>query len=148
MRCPICTAEIPPAAQACPKCTAAAKAIPTGARLVITKAPEGSGSISGYGRTMMDLGPSGAPAQVIFALDKLQMTIGRAPECNIQLNHTTVSKQHARVVFADGAFFVEDLGSVNGIKVNDEEVERHKLAPNDQVKVGKFVMTFVGPGGG
>lgn len=148
MRCPICNAELPAAAQACPKCTAAAAAIPPGARLVITKAPEGSGSISGYGRTMMDLGPSGAPAQVIFALVKLQMIIGRAPECDIQLNHTTVSKQHARVVFSDGGFVVEDLGSVNGIKVNDAEVEKHRLAPNDQIKVGKFVMTYVGPGAG
>ena len=148
MQCAKCRTEVAASAPACPKCGAPVPLPPAGARLVITKAPDGSGQIGGFGRTMMDLGPSGAPTQVIFAIAKPLMVIGRAEDSDVQLNHATVSKQHVRVVWRDGAFWAEDMGSVNGIKVNDKEVEKHRLSTNDQIKVGKYVLTFLAPGAG
>jgi len=151
VQCNRCQAKIPEGKKACPACGAPAvtpsAGIPNGARLVITKAPETSTNLGGFGRTMMDMGPSGAPTQVIFAIAKPEMIIGRTEDNDIQLNHSTVSRHHAKICFDEGAFWIADLGTVNGTKVNDVEVElRRKLASSDQIKIGKFLLTFLPPG--
>lgn len=147
MRCTGCGKELPAAAAACPACgaPAAVAAVPTGAKLVISKAPEDSGIIGGLGRTLMDVGASGKETHSIFPIEKPAITIGRIDGNDVQLSHTTVSKQHARVFVDGGAFWIEDVGSVNGTLVNDQDVKRQKLASNDRIKIGKFCLVFVWP---
>lgn len=140
MKCSRCQAEIPAGKPGCPACESAP---PPGARLVLTKAPGDSSDTATHARTMMDMGPSGAPTQAVFSLVKPSTTIGRSSDNDIALSHSTVSKQHVRVFYQDAAFWVEDLGSVNGTRVNDREITRHRLAMNDQIKVGKFTLVFV-----
>jgi pSer/pThr/pTyr-binding forkhead associated (FHA) protein len=50
---------------------------------------------------------------------------------------TGVSRQHARIWrSAQGAFFVEDLGSTNGTFVNDQQVERRAIVVGDKLRLG------------
>ena len=62
------------------------------------------------------------------ALDKLTslpqgMMIGRAADqCELVVAHATVSRRHARLVFAGEALQIEDQGSTNGTSVNGKAV--------------------------
>ena len=44
--------------------------------------------------------------------------LGRSVDNRIVVNDTAVSRQHARLTVKDDAFWIEDLGSKNGTKVN------------------------------
>ncbi|HEY2250969.1 MAG TPA: PAS domain S-box protein, partial [Planctomycetaceae bacterium] len=50
------------------------------------------------------------------------IVIGRHPACEIRMSEETVSRRHARIIVADGGYFVEDLGSRNGTYVNGQRV--------------------------
>ena len=69
--------------------------------------------------------------------------IGRSPDCEIFLDDVTVSRNHAVLVERDGAFFVEDEGSLNGTFVNRHRIDKAELENGDEVQVGKYRMTFV-----
>jgi pSer/pThr/pTyr-binding forkhead associated (FHA) protein len=65
------------------------------------------------------------------------MVIGRAPECELQLDDTYVSQQHARIFGKNGAWYVEDLGSTNGTDVNDQRLTGPAMVrPGDRIRVG------------
>jgi sigma-B regulation protein RsbU (phosphoserine phosphatase) len=69
--------------------------------------------------------------------------IGRAPENRIVLTDSSVSRQHARLFSREDAWWVEDLGSKNGTKVNGNLIEGPKrLKPGDGVQVGSFQLVF------
>ncbi len=69
------------------------------------------------------------------------LVIGRTPECELAIDDTYVSQQHARVFAKDGAWFVEDLGSTNGTYVNDQRLSAPAMVQaGDKVRVGTTVM--------
>jgi pSer/pThr/pTyr-binding forkhead associated (FHA) protein len=65
------------------------------------------------------------------------LTVGRSAESGLKLVEGSPSRRHAQLTLADGALFVEDLGSTNGTFVNDKRLEantRVKLRSNDRVR--------------
>ena len=66
------------------------------------------------------------------------VSIGRAPENTISLeDDTNVSRYHAEIEKRDDSFFVLDLGSSNGTKVNDIAVEfERRLHDGDTISIG------------
>jgi len=72
-----------------------------------------------------------------------ETTIGRDGRSTVVLEDAQVSRHHARIVFQEDSYWIEDLGSVNGTRVNGEAVTRHKLQANEQIGVGDAVLTFV-----
>ncbi len=75
-------------------------------------------------------------AEKILTLDKPLFTIGRKAENDLQLLSDTVSRQHAEIVFQDGAYFIVDIGSKRGTFVNEQRVERIALQHQDRIRVG------------
>ena len=72
--------------------------------------------------------------------------VGRKEECDLRLNHKSVSKIHCVIVKTDGLLMVRDLGSTNGTRVNGTRVRRAALLPNDQVGIAHFKFrVFLGP---
>lgn len=65
------------------------------------------------------------------------VTIGRAPDNDIQIDNLAVSSHHARVLAEDNKLFVEDLNSLNGTFVNNQRIQRVQLKQGDQVLIGK-----------
>lgn len=61
--------------------------------------------------------------------------IGRDEDCDIRLEHKSVSKLQCVVVKTDGVVLVRDLGSTNGTRVNGQRVRRAALLPNDTLAV-------------
>jgi pSer/pThr/pTyr-binding forkhead associated (FHA) protein len=69
------------------------------------------------------------------------MVVGRAPECEIRLEDTYVSQQHARVFAKRETWYLEDLGSTNGTFVNDQKLAAPALVqPGDRIRIGTTVM--------
>ena len=77
-----------------------------------------------------------------FELTGVELTIGRAPGCQVSLpDDTFASTVHARVYGRDGTIYVEDLGSTNGTYLNGMRLGAHAvLRPGDQLQVGNTVM--------
>lgn len=69
---------------------------------------------------------------------------GRAPTCAIVLEDSTVSREHAAFVRRDQGWWVLDLNSTNGTKVNGQTAAEHPLQHGDRVTLGDAVVEFVG----
>jgi pSer/pThr/pTyr-binding forkhead associated (FHA) protein len=69
------------------------------------------------------------------------MVLGRAPECELLLDDTYVSQQHARIFGKNGKWYVEDLGSTNGTFVNEQKLAAPAMVqPGDRIRVGTTVL--------
>lgn len=62
--------------------------------------------------------------------------IGRLDTCDISIREQHVSRQHAVINYRDGVFMITDLGSVNGVYVNDQRItEPFPLAAGDTIRL-------------
>jgi pSer/pThr/pTyr-binding forkhead associated (FHA) protein len=89
----------------------------------------------------------GPNAGSTFLLAQDATTVGRSTESDVFLDDVTVSRKHA--VFdrrTGGAWFVRDVGSLNGTYVNGEQVDETKLASGDEVQIGRFKLMFFAAG--
>ncbi len=70
------------------------------------------------------------------------LLIGRGSGCDLRLQERAVSRQHARFRYAQGAWFIQDLGSSRGTFVNGKRIQATRLNPGDQIQIGssKFVL--------
>ena len=69
--------------------------------------------------------------------------IGRdSARCDIMLDDTTISGQHAQIRWENGRFVVYDMGSLNHTKVNGRLVQRQSLLDNDVLQLGETTMVF------
>jgi pSer/pThr/pTyr-binding forkhead associated (FHA) protein len=74
------------------------------------------------------------------------IVVGRKEDCDVRLEHKSVSKMHCVIVKTDGLLLLRDLGSTNGTRVNGTRVRRAALLPNDQVGIAHFKFrVFLGP---
>lgn len=64
--------------------------------------------------------------------------VGRQDDCDLQLDHKSVSKMHCVLVKADGMLFLRDLGSTNGTRVNGQRVRRAALMSEDQITIAGY----------
>ena len=74
--------------------------------------------------------------------EKPEITIGRSPSTDIQIDNLAVSKQHARFLKQKDQYVVEDLNSTNGTFLNDGKITRGILKHNDIVTVGKHTLVI------
>jgi pSer/pThr/pTyr-binding forkhead associated (FHA) protein len=73
-----------------------------------------------------------------FELVKDLTLIGRNEDCDLRLDHKSVSKLHCILVRTEGLVLVRDLGSTNGTRVNGQRIRRAALLPNDNLAVATF----------
>jgi len=71
------------------------------------------------------------------------VTLGRATECDFQIDERSVSRQHARVWRDLGGYRLKDLGSTNRTLLNDVPVDEAELKDGDYVTVGSCVLKFM-----
>ena len=72
-------------------------------------------------------------------------TIGRHEDCDVVLDHSGISRVHASISRHDQNFYLEDMDSSLGIRLNGEPLkprEKYELKPGDSLKLGKFVLYF------
>jgi predicted component of type VI protein secretion system len=63
-------------------------------------------------------------------------TLGRAPECDVVLRDRSISRKHAVLVRQGTSWFVQDLGSTNGVSKDGKRAERIELHDGDEFKLG------------
>jgi len=73
---------------------------------------------------------------------KPEISIGRSPNSDIQIDNLAVSRKHARLIQLNGQYVVEDLNSKNGILLNNEKISKAILKHNDIVGVGKHTLVI------
>jgi pSer/pThr/pTyr-binding forkhead associated (FHA) protein len=72
--------------------------------------------------------------------------VGRKEDCDLRLEHKSVSKMHCVIVKTDGLLLLRDLGSTNGTRVNGTRVRRAALLPNDQLSIANYKFrVYLGP---
>lgn len=87
--------------------------------------------------------PPGPDMGKRFLLDREEIVLGRGSDCNIQVDRDSVSRRHAKIVHADNAWMVMDLGSTNGSYVNDSPVTTAVLKDGDLLKIGAAIFKFL-----
>lgn len=70
-------------------------------------------------------------------LMKNRLLIGRRGEADIQLKFNNVSTQHCRLTLEYGYWFVRDLNSRNGTKVDDRTVMRKRVDPDSKLSIAR-----------
>jgi two-component system cell cycle response regulator len=76
----------------------------------------------------------------VFSIGAEEITIGRHAASHIVLTDDGVSRRHARVLFEDGGYTLEDLGSANGTFIGGQRIERHRLQDGDVFQLGPTVL--------
>jgi pSer/pThr/pTyr-binding forkhead associated (FHA) protein len=77
------------------------------------------------------------------------LTIGRRDSCDIPLRLPNVSGLHCELSFRDGFWWIRDLGSTNGVKVNGVRVDKKLVQPGDTITIAKrnFRVEYTLPSG-
>lgn len=96
------------------------------------------------GIDMDSIGVDSAPAPVNLAGQE-RVTVGRADDNTITLNHPLVSRFHAVIERMGTRTRITDLHSANGIYINQEPVKTTSwLKPGDVIKIGPYLINFTG----
>jgi pSer/pThr/pTyr-binding forkhead associated (FHA) protein len=78
-----------------------------------------------------------------YVLDT-EVTLGRAPGCQVPLDDAYASQVHARVFQRDGQWYLEDLGSTNGTYLNRRRVAGPVVFKRrDRLQIGNTVLEMV-----
>ena len=68
---------------------------------------------------------------------KKSLLVGRRESCDIVLRFSNVSAQHCELNINDGFWYVRDLNSRNGVKVNGNRVTEKRIDPGDVLAIAK-----------
>lgn len=82
-----------------------------------------------------ELVPVGGGDRIPLLKDKL--VVGRRESCDIVLRFDNVSALHCQLTIESGYWFVKDLNSRNGTKVNGKRVIRKRIDPGDTISIAK-----------
>jgi hypothetical protein len=95
---------------------------------------------AGFSEARLEVVSGTAPRSTIPVADNF--IVGRSQECQLQLPDPGVSRQHLRLRYASGAWFLQDMGSAGGTLVNGQPVQAIRLNSGDQIKIGSITMIF------
>ncbi len=77
-----------------------------------------------------------------ISLKKHTTMLGSDISCDICLDHSFVSDQHATITKVNGYYVLEDLNSRHGTSINGNEVHKIKLKKGDLIGIGNFELRF------
>jgi len=86
---------------------------------------------------------TGVDAGATLVLDGRRVTAGRGNGCDLVVRDTTVSREHAAFVLRGDVWWVLDLGSTNGTRVNGLRAAEHPVTPGDRIELGDVVVELV-----
>ncbi|MHB8626853.1 MAG: FHA domain-containing protein [Aggregatilineales bacterium] len=106
--------------------------------------------MSGATRLILLDGLTYLPGRQFLPLDRFPFVIGRARECELVVDSTQISRQHARLELDHDQVIIIDLGSTNGSSVNGERLtprEPRRLRAGDKINLGGVcTLEFDDPG--
>ena len=85
---------------------------------------------------------TGADRGKIYRIDKAQINIGSGNQNDIIIEDNNVSSQHAKILYTDKKFIINDLHSQEGTKVNNRLIEQIDLYDNDVIEISNNFFIF------
>lgn len=82
------------------------------------------------------------PAKESVLFEESNYQVGRDLDCEVRLNHPSVSRKHAFVTTSGDHWFLKDSSSANGVKVNGLKVSDKQLSSNDVISLGDIDCLF------
>jgi pSer/pThr/pTyr-binding forkhead associated (FHA) protein len=73
------------------------------------------------------------------------MVIGRGRSADVVIAEATISRAHAAIGYDGEGFFMQDLGSTNGTRVNGQRETRVRLQDGDELQLGKLRLRLALP---
>ncbi len=87
--------------------------------------------------------PETGEARELILAEGATASIGRLETNDICIREQHVSRQHAIIKYSDGVFLISDLGSANGVYVNDQRLsEAFPLASGDEIRLYVPLLRF------
>jgi pSer/pThr/pTyr-binding forkhead associated (FHA) protein len=86
---------------------------------------------------------SGPERDTFVAVNRTVTTIGRGPDCSVQLFDDTVSRLHCRIVLEDEVYWVEEVSPTNPVILNARRIGRERLTFGSRVLLGETELEFV-----
>jgi len=84
--------------------------------------------------------------QLSLAGTRTEWNMGRSKDCEFVLNDANVSRRHAIVVKDWNGYMIQDLGSKNGVLVNERKIGKpRRLKDADELTVGPIKLLYVDP---
>lgn len=81
-------------------------------------------------------------------ISKVETTLGRDPDCDLFIDNIGISREHCRILYRGGRFFLRDNGSSNGTFLNNNRASHEmELHDQDEIQLGKYRVIFSGAGG-
>ena len=77
-----------------------------------------------------------------FILSGARVVIGRGDKVDIKIHDTKASREHVEITRVGGQWIATDLGSQNGITINEKKVQQMQLSEGDKLIVGQTVFKF------
>ncbi|HLT21928.1 MAG TPA: FHA domain-containing protein [Bacteriovoracaceae bacterium] len=71
-----------------------------------------------------------------------RLVVGRSEKADIRINDSKTSREHAEFTKVGNDWIVTDLGSQNGVVVNDKKAVQHKIKIGDRIIIGQTVFKF------
>jgi len=90
---------------------------------------------------------SGGAEGQSFALRGERVVIGRSERCDLRVDDSSVSSEHARISRDEGGWRVVNLLSTNGTFVNEKKISSAGLSDGDRVRFGRVEFRFRDPHG-
>lgn len=84
----------------------------------------------------------GSSTEAEHNLDKPEMRVGRAMDCDIVVDNLGVSRHHCTIIKEGNGFAVLDAGSNNGTFVGGQKITKHTLKAGDRIILGKHSLVF------
>ena len=84
--------------------------------------------------SLMVIDPNGHRARV--RIEPIPFRIGRQPESDLIIRDSRVSRTHARILFEQSEYVIEDCGSRHGTSVNGQRITRQPLHNSDRIEFG------------
>ena len=66
---------------------------------------------------------------------KKELIVGRKEDCDIVLRFANVSSRHCRLLVSSGYWYVQDMKSTNGVKVNGLRVDDRRVDPGAKLTI-------------
>ena len=84
-------------------------------------------------------------SEVTHELTAETITLGRLPENLIQIEHASVSSRHAQFTQGEGGnYFLQDLNSTNGTRINGNSAVEAQLRHGDKIRFGQIETSYQG----
>jgi len=132
-----------------PRRASSSQQLPAAPRQVVSQAPP---PLPGGSRSMQPAAPQAAqqrlPLYIIFNGQKIPVTkdefvIGRGSKsADLAIKDGNISRRHAAVVYHNGAYFMKDLGSTNGVEFHGRRFDSKRIEEGDMFRMCDYELHF------